>query len=169
MRTFLSFTILLLFISSAFGQNMTNSKMEEIITSKADSINGQSGNWQFIYEQVPMFCITNEAHNRMRIISPIASVKDLSDNLLRDSLIANFHTALDVKYAISQDVLWSVFIHPLQELSTAQVEDAISQVRLAALTFGSTFTSTELLFGGGNATRPVKNTDTTKIGKTHRF
>ena len=148
---------------------MTNTRMEEIISQKADSISGKLGNWQFIYQKVHMFCITDETHNRMRIISPIASVQDLNDQLLKDSLIANFHTALDVKYAISQDILWSVFIHPLQELSHQQVEDAISQVRLAALTFGSTFTSTELLFGAGAAEQTVKKPDTTQTQKTYKF
>lgn len=165
------FTLFCLFLAAnCRAQHMTNAKIETVLYKLTDSINGRPGNWQFILQNVPMFCITDEAHNRMRIISPITKVADLTDDLLRDSLIANFHTALDVKYAISQEVLWSVFIHPLKELSDDQLMDAISQVRLAALTFGSTFTSTELLFGGGNSGKPViKKADTTQTNKTYKF
>jgi len=62
--------------------------------------------------------------------------------------LANFHTALDIKYAISDDVLWSAFIHPLRELTVAQVKDALSQVYYANITFGTTYTSTDLVFPG---------------------
>ena len=60
--------------------------------------------------------------------------------------MANFHSALDLKYAISDDVLWSTFIHPLRELTVAQVKDAVSQVYYANRTFGTTYTSTDLVF-----------------------
>lgn len=84
----------------------------------------------------------------MRIISPIAKKEQLTEELITNSLIANFHTALDVKYAISDDVLWSVFTHPLKELSTHQVKDAIIQVYNANITFGTIFSSTSLTFPG---------------------
>ena len=82
----------------------------------------------------------------MRIISPIIESSKLDEDLKTDVLIANFHTALDVKYAISDNVLWSVFIHPLKELTDNQVIDAIKQVYRANLTFGSTNSSTDLIF-----------------------
>ncbi len=71
-----------------------------------------------------------------------------NEELLLNSLVANFHTALDVKYAISDEILWSVFTHPLKELTQHQIEDAISQVYSANVTFGNTFTSTNLTFPG---------------------
>ncbi len=58
----------------------------------------------------------------------------------------NFHSALDVRYAESDGVMWVAFIHPLKELSKEQVEDAIRQVFAANLTFGTTYTSTDLVF-----------------------
>jgi hypothetical protein len=82
----------------------------------------------------------------MRIISPITESSNLSEDEKTLLLLANFHTALDVKYAISDDVLWSVFIHPLNELTYAQVEDAVSQVYYANITFGSSYSSTDLVF-----------------------
>ncbi len=54
-----------------------------------------------------MFKLTgtvDENANRMRIITPIAERKQLNEDLILNSLVANFHTALDVKYALSDEV-----------------------------------------------------------------
>ncbi|MGY3793170.1 hypothetical protein [uncultured Aquimarina sp.] len=141
------FLILLSFGVSVTAQQMNNETLGEIITQKADTINGITGNWQFIYKEIPMLCVTDERNNRMRIIAPITDSSNLDKDLLLDSMTANFHSALDVKYAISNGILWSAYVHPLKELTTEQVESALSQVYLAAKTFGTTFSSTELLFG----------------------
>lgn len=99
----------------------------------------------------------------MRIMSPITKVSTLSGEEMLNSILANFHTVLDVKYAISEEVLWSVFIHPLKELSEAQMEDAISQVFFAAETFGSTYSSTSLVFPGkAPIQEPKKNNSTSE-------
>lgn len=132
----------------SFSQDMNNEKLETIYTSVSDSIQGKSGGWQFYINTVPIMSITDENHNRMRIISPIADSNTLSEDLLKAALVANFHSALDVKYAVSDGVLWSVFIHPLKELSDKQVKDAISQVYYANVNFGTTFASTTLSFPG---------------------
>ncbi len=115
-------------LSSTFfqAQQMTNKLLNEIISAKADTLVGGIGNWQFVYKETPMVCITDATNNRMRIIAPITESSILDKNLLLDALTANFHSALDVKYAISNGILWSVFIHPLKELSTKQIESAIS-------------------------------------------
>lgn len=133
---------------SMFSQEMTNEILEEIYTSVSDSINGRLGGWRFYVDKVPMMSITDSAHNRMRIISPIGNSKNLNEALIKAALVANFHTALDVKYAVSDGVLWSVFIHPLKELTAHQVKDAVSQVYHANVNFGTTFASTSLSFPG---------------------
>ena len=114
-----------------------------------DSLEGPHGSWQFYIESRPMFCFTDETLNRMRIISPISLVETLEKAEIMAALTANFHTALDSKYAISEDIMWSVFIHPLKELSNEQTMDAIQQVYKAAETFGTTYSSTDLIFPGG--------------------
>lgn len=128
------------------AQEMNNQKLGEIIEKVSDSLQGDNGNWQFMIDNVLFYCITDENHNRMRIISPIVESKKMDKELMYNSLIANFHTALDVKYAISDDILWSVFIHPLKELSNHQIEDAIFQVHNANKTFGDTYSSANLVF-----------------------
>ena len=144
----LSFAACMLVHVLVFSQDMNNDKLYEILKQQTDTITGISGNWKMLHKELPMICVTDQTNNRMRIIAPIIESNKLDKDLLLDSMTANFHSALDVKYAISNGILWSVFIHPLQELSTRQVESAISQVYYAAKTFGTTFSSTELLFGG---------------------
>ncbi len=135
-------------IHTISSQEMHNSKLNEIFTTLSDTIQGENGRWQFIINEVVFVCLTDTEHNRMRIISPVTESGNLDEDQKTLALLANFHTALDVKYAISDDVLWSVFIHPLRELTTAQVKDAVSQVYYANITFGTSYTSTDLVFPG---------------------
>jgi len=152
-----SISILLFFlVSISYAQKMDNYSLKEIIQKNADTLAGVTGNWKFLYKEIPMLCVTDQNNNRMRIVSPITESDNLDKDLLLDSLTANFHSALDVKYAISNGILWSVYIHPLKELSDEQVESAISQVYYAAKTFGTTFSSTKLIFGGGNVKQKPK-------------
>ena len=141
-------TLFILILHLGYSQTMNNEKMGTILESVSDSIQGQNGQWQFKVKDVLLMCITDTKHNRMRIISPITEAKRLDDKLKSAALVANFHTALDVKYAIADDVLWSVYIHPLKELTEAQVKDAVKQVYAANVTFGTTFSSTDLVFPG---------------------
>ena len=128
------------------GQSMNNDRLGKLLESVSDSITGVPGNWQFFVKDRLMICLTDENYNRMRIISPIAILEDVHEEELMACMEANFHSALDVKYAISEGVVWSVFIHPLRELSKGQAEDAVQQVYNAAATFGSTYNSTHLVF-----------------------
>ena len=141
----LFFTLSVNILSS---QNMDNASLGAIFKTMSDTIQGKSGSWQFTINDVLFVCITDTNHNRMRIISPITKANLLTEDEKSLLLLANFHTALDVKYAVSDDVLWSVFIHPLRELTTAQVKDAVNQVYSANITFGTSYSSTNLLFPG---------------------
>ncbi len=159
-----NYTIALLFFTffnlTGFGQElMTPSKLGTMLEKISDSIVSQKTQWRFIIKNVPFITIADSTHNRMRIMSPIVESNKLSEELKTASLMANFHTALDVKYAISDNVLWSVFIHPLKELTEDQVLDAVSQVYYAKVNFGTTFSSTSLVFPGK---KPEKQSEKTK-------
>lgn len=142
------FLFVLIISTSAYAQQMTNGKLGEIIKATADTVVGQDGRWQFLVRDRMMLCITDSTHNRMRIISPVAEVSELEEKEILNALVANFHTALDVKYAISEDQMWSVYLHPLRELTEEQASDAIIQVYNAASTFGTIYSSTDLSFPG---------------------
>ncbi|CAL2085770.1 hypothetical protein [Tenacibaculum sp. 190524A05c] len=133
---------------NSYSQQMTPTKLGEMLEAISDSIISTKTQWRFIIKNTPFITIADSTHNRMRIMSPIADSNKLNEELKTASLMANFHTALDVKYAISDNVLWSVYIHPLKELTEDQLLDAVSQVYYAKVNFGTTFSSTSLVFPG---------------------
>lgn len=144
---FTFFTLCFLFATTfTLAQDMDNEKLDEVIHSISDTIQGGNGNWQFLINGLPIFCVTDESNNRMRFVSPIQHMEEVTAEQMEACMEANFHTALDVRYAISDDILWVAFIHPLRELQPDQALDAIAQVYNAALTFGTTYSSTHLAF-----------------------
>lgn len=169
MKSILAILFIFVIYSSTQAQSMTVQKLEQIITSVSDSIEGSNGRWQFYVDDVLFICISDVNNNRMRIISPIVEAQRLDEELKTLLLIANFHTALDVKYTIANELLWSAFIHPLKELTDDQLYDGISQVYSANKTFGTTFTSTELVFPSTNSTEDPEQKEETKPYKKQRF
>ena len=127
---------------------MNNRRLDVIIREVGDNVDGQFGYWQFDFKGRQLICITDEHYNRMRVMTPVANEEALSDAVVRKILSANFDRALDAKYATSQDLLWAVFMHPLRELTERQVSDAFSQVQTLADNFGTSYSSSELYFGG---------------------
>ena len=63
-------------------------------------------------------------------------------------MAANFHTALDGRYATSEGVLYAAFIHPLSPLTEEELASALRQVAALARNFGTTYSSDALLYGG---------------------
>lgn len=164
MKNYLAIAFLL---TSLFAQaQMTNDSLAAFLTEKVDSIAGFSGRWQAVYNEVPLLILTDEANDRMRIIAPITEVATLDEDLLLDCMTANFHSALDVKYAISDGLLWSVFVHPLSGLLESELDSAVDQVYAAAVTFGTTFSSTALLFGGQQQEAVEKKKDSLVFKRT---
>jgi len=147
------------------AQEMTPDKLKELITQAADTtvVNGNS--IQFAYHETLLICVYDENANRMRIITPVIKKEDLEEDQLLNAMVANFHSALDVKYALSDEVIWSVYIHPLKELADHQVLDAIDQVYSAAVSFGTSYSSTSLLFPGNTKKKedPKKLLEKNKI------
>lgn len=143
-------TLLILFFifSPVRSQEMNPEKLKGIIVQVSDTLQNNGNAFQFKYKQKLLICIYDENANRMRIISPIVKREELEEEELLNALVANFHSALDVKYALSDEIIWSVYTHPLKELSEEQVLDAIEQVFAAAVTFGTTYSSTDLVFPG---------------------
>ncbi len=107
--------------------------------------------WQFTVADRALVVIIDEAADRMRVVTPIVEAKLVDDELFRRMLQANYDSALDARYAVAQGVVWSVFIHPLGELTDRFFLSGVGQVVNAADTFGTTFSSGVLLFGGGDS------------------
>ena len=159
-------TLLILLFTISFSlkaQEMNPEKLLEIITKVSDTVQSEGNSMRFMYKERFLICVHDQKANRMRIISPIVEREKIGEEELLNALVANFHSALDVKYALSDEIIWSVFIHPLQELSEHQVEDAISQVYLAAATFGGSYSSTHLVFPGNSEKKEEKLPEPEKI------
>ena len=150
MRLFLLFAFAFLLNTSLFAQaQMDNQKLEEIIKKESPLVEGQEGAWQVLFGERILLIVTDQTNNRMRIFTPIIEEEKIEETELKNMLIANFHSALDAKYSLYDGFVVSVFTHPLKELTSHQLVDAMKQVASLANTFGTTYTSTELFFGGG--------------------
>ena len=133
-------------ISVPSDSKMDNEKLERLILKLGENMEGQPGFWQFEFAQRRLICLTDESHDRMRLMTPVATSEHLSPELVLECLKANFDRALDARYCLNGDTLWTAFIHPLGSLSSTQFASACSQVVEAADNFGSKFSSGGLSF-----------------------
>ena len=128
---------------------MTQARMETILRELAAEARGIPGMLEFEYAGVELVCISDLSFGRMRIVSPITPVAKLTSEQVGSILEANFHTALDARYATSHGVLYAAFIHPMASLTEAELRSAVRQVASLASSFGTEYTSGELVYGGG--------------------
>ena len=136
-------------VNSATVAPMTNDRLDGLIRQTSKTVKGEAGYWQIKIGGRDVLVITDARHNRMRIMSPVAAQDQLDKDELIRLLEANFGSALDSKYALRDQMLWSVFTHPLAELSDEQFLDCMAQVANLADNFGRSYASSNLIFGGG--------------------
>ncbi|MEL6944558.1 MAG: hypothetical protein AAFO82_18005 [Bacteroidota bacterium] len=145
---------------------MSNKKLKKVLEETTEKVEGKSGLWTVTYGELPLLVITDERANRMRIFTFVKEESELEAEHIKSMLKANFHSALDAKYALSDGYVISVFTHPLKELTEAQAIDALKQVVMLAYTFGTTYTSTGWVFGGTEEEEPKqKKVDSKKTEK----
>ncbi len=130
---------------------MSGERLAELIGHLDPEAVVESNSVQFSIGDRAHFAVWDSAANRMRLMSPVAEIGMLSEALMFRMLQANYDSALDARYATAQGLVWSVFIHPLSSLDEEFLGSAIRQVHIAAETFGSTFSSGELIYGGGDS------------------
>ena len=138
-------------VNSATVVPMTNDRLDGLIRQTSKTVKGEAGYWQIKIGGRDVLVITDARHNRMRIMSPVAAQDQLNKDELIRLLEANFGSALDSKYALRDQTLWSVFTHPLAELSDEQFLDCMAQVANLADNFGRSYASSNLIFGGGSS------------------
>ena len=136
-------------VNSATVAPMTNDRLDGLIRQTSKTVKGEAGYWQIKIGGRDVLVITDARHNRIRIMSPVAGQDQLDKDELIRLLEANFGSALDSKYALRDQMLWSVFTHPLAELSDEQFLDCMAQVANLADNFGRSYASSNLIFGGG--------------------
>ena len=136
----------------SIGQETTFDDLKLILAKEATIEKEEASVVQYSVDQLPIYLIVDEQANRMRLMAPVVEEKELAEQDLKILMEANFDRALDAKYAVSNGVLWSVYAHPLKELYKEQVIDAFNQVRNLVYNYGTSYTSTIIVFGsdGGN-------------------
>ncbi len=133
---------------SAQEESMTGDDLRQIIEGIAgENVEANGPMIHFNMKGVFLLCIYDESNDRMRIISPIIDYADVSEAQKDEMLISNFHSALDARYCVSDDVLYSAYVHPLSNLKPEDVIVAIYQVVSLNMTFGGEYSSGLLQFG----------------------
>ncbi len=125
---------------------MTQQRLHDIITAIGGNVRVEGNVVAFQLGEVGLLCISDPHADRMRIIAAVKRLEEASPEEILAAMQANFHTALDVRYAISQGVIFSAFLHPLSSLTAEQIVSAIRQVASARETFGSSYSSGTLFF-----------------------
>ena len=135
---------------SGAQETMNQLEMESFVIDHdgVDVEQHEQGYVLFIYNQVRMALVSDVTHDRMRLIAPVEHYENLSEEQITRVMEANFHSALDARYGLSNGLLYSAYIHPLSPLTTDQLQDAMDQVSTLAQTFGTEYSSGRLSFGG---------------------
>lgn len=126
-------------------------QMDEVIKALDSDATRTGNNWQFTLEQRIMIVVTDAKAARMRILTPIALIEDLPTEIMQRLMQANFDTALDARYAVAQELVWGAFLHPLDTLTVRDFASGILQTHSIGTTFGTTFSSGALSYGGGDS------------------
>lgn len=127
---------------------MEQADMERYVAGRTEVEQHQPGYMLLTFNQVQMAIISDTAHDRMRIIAPVVSYDELDESTKDTIMQANFRSALDARYAVSNGILYSAFIHPLAPLTEAELQSAMLQVANLVLTYGEQYSSGELVYGG---------------------
>ncbi len=131
-------------------ESMSPEKLFQVIENYSNKSQVQGNVIVFEYQQIQLYCVWDANADRMRLLSPIANRSDISDQMMEAAMQANYHSVLDARYAVGDGVLYSAFIHPLSSITKSELESAIRQVATAAATFGSSYSSGELVFPGNS-------------------
>ena len=134
-----------------FEGTMTLEKMGKILRRLDDKAARMKNGWRVTIEETPVVIVTDQKHGRMRILVAVRKAADVSDDELKRLMQANFDTALDARYAIAHGIVWATYIHPLRELHDRQFITAIGQTVNLSKTYGTSFSSGALSFGGGDS------------------
>lgn len=121
--------------------------ISQLIDEVSTLLESGEGCWKIEYGKRILFLIVDEEHDRVRVMTPIMKEDDLEEDDLWDVMEANFDRSLDARYAIGDGVLWSLFLHPLTDLSRSLFLEGMDQVVTLANNFGGSFCSSDIIFG----------------------
>jgi hypothetical protein len=118
---------------------MTSEELVKILVAASDESREARSMVQLKYKGIELLCIYDVKHDRMRIIASVAARGDITTEQFEKAMEANFHTALDARYALNKGILYAAFIHPLSTLTKVQIQSALIQTATLAATFGKQY------------------------------
>jgi len=130
---------------------MTADRLGKLIQRVDEDARQNETIWYLHVAQLEAAVIYDVAADRMRIIMPIEPVDDISNDELIRLMQANFDSALDARYAIANEQLWGVFLHPLSELSDDEFLTALGETANIVVSYGTSYSSGLFMFGGGDS------------------
>lgn len=125
---------------------MTQHRLEELFSDEVEAITGPVGALQSEVRGIPVYLFSDVANDRMRLFAALARVESLDPRIYPVLLTANFHSALDARYAVSDGFVFSIFMHPISSLSPELLRSGLDQVVRLVETFGTTYSSSDLAF-----------------------
>lgn len=139
-------------LQSAREGSMTVAAMRDIMKRLDEKLQEpRPGTFLMVVNDFEVLVVTAEQANRMRVMVRIRTAENLSkEELLRISQ-ANLDAALDARYAIGRGVLWATYIHPLSSLHPLQFIEAIGSTVNLAASYGTSYSSGQLIYGGGDS------------------
>jgi len=135
---------------SATGK-MTPEKLAGLIAKFDETAKAEANSVAFKLRDRDIILVYDVKADRMRVVTPVAQAALADEDILIRMLQANYDAVLDSRYAIANNAIWAVFVHPLSSLAEEDFLSGIAQVVTAAETFGSSYTSGAFVFGGGDS------------------
>ena len=125
---------------------MTLDALGKMLQMLMTDLEGEPGFWHGTRDETQVFVLADEPHDRMRMMALVGEVQERDPEFFQLLLGANFDRALDSRYAMRGEELWSVSVHPLATLAPDDVGSFLDQVVRLVKNTGSTYASTDLVF-----------------------
>ncbi len=129
---------------------MTSDKMAKLIQKFDKDAEIGENRVTFKVRDRDLMVVYDKDADRMRIMAPIIQAAAVPEEIHARMLQANFDAVLDSRYAIANEIVWSVFIHRMSTLNEDDFLSGVAQTYTAAETFGTAYTSGAMVFGGGD-------------------
>ena len=133
------------------SQKMTAENLVTLIQKFDEEASVNKNMVRFKLQEREVLLVYDVKADRMRLLAPIAPQSIANEDILARMMQANYDAVLDARYALANDIVWSVFIHPLSSLTQKDFLSAVAQTVTAAETFGTSYTSGAIIFGGGDS------------------
>ncbi|MEO1139534.1 MAG: type III secretion system chaperone [Pseudomonadota bacterium] len=130
---------------------MTLERMDEIVRALDPDAQTNGRMWRLIIADTPVLIITDPENDRMRALAAVGEVSEIDEADLTRMMQANFDSALDARYAIAKETVWSTYIHPFKPLEKDQLISGLGQVVNLVQSYGTLYSGGAMQFGGGDS------------------